>query len=49
MGVRTNGKIDQIEIPSKTDTYKGLTNRMKDNQIMMGDRAGSIKVLPIGD
>ena len=47
MGVRRNGKIDQVEVPSKTDSFKGLMNRMKDNQSMMGDRAGKIKVSPI--
>ena len=47
MGVKRNGKIDQVEVPSKTDSFKGLMNRMKDNQSMMGDRAGKIKVSPI--
>ena len=47
MGVRTDGKIDQFEVPSRTDTVQGLTNRMIDNQGMLGDRAGSIEVVPI--
>lgn len=48
MGVRHNGIIDQVEVPSKTDTYKGLMDRMKLNQSMLGDRAGTIKVRTIG-
>lgn len=48
MGVRTNGVIDQIEVPSKTDIPKALINRMKDNQKIMGDRAGNIKIRNIG-
>jgi len=48
MGVRHNGIIDQVEVPSKTDTYKDLMDRMKLNQSMLGDRAGPIKVRTIG-
>ena len=47
MGVRHNGIIDQVEVPSKTDDPLALRNRMKDNQRIIGDRAGSIKVRPI--
>ena len=47
MAVRPDGIIDQFEVPSKTDTVAGLTNRMIDNQRMLGDRAGSIEVVPI--
>lgn len=32
MGVRKNGKIDQIEVMSKTDSYSTLQNRMIDNR-----------------
>lgn len=48
MGVRTNGLIDQVEVPSKTDVPKALIDRMKDNQRIIGERAGSIKVRNIG-
>ena len=48
MGVRTNGLIDQVEVPSKTDIPKALIDRMKDNQRIIGERAGSIKVRNIG-
>ncbi len=41
MGVRNNGLIDQIEVPSKTDAPMKLTKRMEDNQRMFGDRAGT--------
>lgn len=47
MGVRHDGTIDQVEVPSKTDDPLALRNRMKDNQRIIGDRAGSIKVRPI--
>ncbi|WP_461612178.1 hypothetical protein [Clostridium sp. Marseille-QA1073] len=36
--------IDQVEVPSKTDDPLALRNRMKDNQRIIGDRAGSIKI-----
>ena len=32
MGVRKDGLIDQVEVPSKTDDLLALRNRMKDNQ-----------------
>ncbi|MCI8562936.1 MAG: hypothetical protein HFH69_05395 [Lachnospiraceae bacterium] len=41
---RDNGLIDQVEVPSKTDTTDALIERMRDNQRIMGDRAGSIKI-----
>ena len=47
MGIRINGLIDQVEVPSKTDNIFALRNRMKDNQKIIGDRAGSIKIRPI--
>ena len=45
MGVRKNGKIDQIEVMSKTDSYSTLQNRMIDNRSMMGARGGNINVV----
>ena len=48
MGVKPNGLIDQVEVPSKTDIPKALIDRMKDNQRIIGDRAGSIKIRNIG-
>lgn len=44
MGVRKNGKIDQVEVPSKTDDPRKLIDRMKANREIMGDRAGEIKI-----
>ncbi|MCR5608952.1 MAG: hypothetical protein K6G26_07810 [Lachnospiraceae bacterium] len=41
--------IDQVEVPSKTDVIKKLQERMKENQKMMGDRAGTRKILEIGE
>ncbi len=48
MGVRNNGLIDQVEVPSKTDIPDLLIDRMIDNQCIIGDRAGSIKIRNIG-
>ncbi len=46
MGVRRdNNLIDQVEVVSKTDNVKDLRIRMKYNQSILGERAGSIKVL----
>ena len=47
MGVRHNGIIAQVEVPSKTDDSVDLIERMIDNQRIIGDRAGTIKVRPI--
>ncbi|MCB2355763.1 RHS repeat domain-containing protein [Clostridium estertheticum] len=47
MGVRKNGKIDQIEVPSKTDTIEKLIKRMEINKNIMGDRAGTAKIKKI--
>ena len=47
MGVRHDGIIDQVEVPSKTDDPAALLERMIDNQKIIGDRAGTIKVRPI--
>ena len=47
MGVRKDGKIDQIEVPSKTDNPADLVDRMKLNQKTLGNKAGNIKVVPI--
>ena len=44
MGVRNNGLIDQVEVPSKTDIPDLLIDRMIDNQRIMGVRAGNIKI-----
>ena len=49
MGVRNNGLIDQVEVPSKTDSIDLLIERMMDNQRIIGDRAGNIKIRNIGD
>lgn len=47
-GVRNDRLIDQIEIPSKTDIPDALIDRMIDNQGIIGDRAGTIKIRNIG-
>ena len=47
MGVRHDGILDQVEVPSKTDDPAALIERMIDNQRIIGDRAGTIKVRPI--
>ncbi|WBW96116.1 hypothetical protein [Oceanirhabdus sp. W0125-5] len=47
MGVRHDGIIDQVEVPSKTDDPAALLDRMIDNQRIIGNRAGTIKVRPI--
>lgn len=44
MGVRNNGLIDQVEVPGKTDIPDLLIDRMIDNQRIIGDRAGNIKI-----
>ncbi|MEW4370825.1 RHS repeat domain-containing protein [Paenibacillus kandeliae] len=46
MAVRKDGKIDQYEVPSKTDNIPDLIKRMVDNQKIMGERAGDIYILP---
>ncbi|ENQ3105594.1 hypothetical protein SAMN04488168_13817 [Bacillus sp. 491mf] len=46
MVVRKDGKIDQYEVPSKTDNVEDLLERMKDNQRLLKDRAGDIFILP---
>jgi len=48
MGVRNNGLIDQVEVPSKTDIPDLLIDRMIDNQRIIGDRTGNIKIRNIG-
>lgn len=45
MGGRRNGKIVQIEVMSRTDSYSNLRNRMVDNRNMMGNRGGKINVV----
>jgi len=47
MGVRYDGIIDQVEVPSKTDVPESLIERMMDNQRVLGEKAGSIKIRPI--
>jgi len=48
MAVRRDGTIDQFEVKSKTDKENLLEQRMRGNQVMMGDRAGTIEVVLIG-
>lgn len=38
---RLDGKIDQYEVPSKTDDPQALIARMIDNQRILGDKAGN--------
>ncbi len=45
----TYGLIDQVEIPIKTDSIGVLVSRMTDNQRILGDRAGRIRIRRIGD
>lgn len=45
MKVRKDGMIDQVEVPSKTDDVFDLMDRMKDNQRILGDRAGDTKII----
>jgi len=48
MGVRRDSKlIDQVEVPSKTDSISALRNRMNTNKAMMGNRAGSTRIAQI--
>ncbi|AUO15599.1 hypothetical protein BGI42_15795 [Clostridium taeniosporum] len=44
MGVREDGMIDQVEVPSKTDSIEKLLDRMEINKEIMGDRAGTSKI-----
>jgi hypothetical protein len=44
LGVRKDGKIDQVEVPSKTDDPLKLIDRMKRNKLTMGDKAGDIRI-----
>ncbi|WP_342538662.1 LXG domain-containing protein [Sporosarcina sp. FSL K6-1540] len=46
MVVRKDRKIDQYEVPSKTDNVEDLIERMEDNQRLLIDRAGDIFILP---
>lgn len=47
VGDRWNRRVDQFEVPSRTDTPRKLIDRMKDNQKNIGRRAGSINIVPI--
>lgn len=42
--VRRDGKIDQYEVPSKSDDVNSLFDRMRDNQKILGERAGTINI-----
>lgn len=42
---RTNGLIDQYEVPSKTDIPDKLLDRMNQNREILGNKAGDINVL----
>lgn len=44
-GVRNDGKIDQIEVPSKTDTIAALKKRMGDTKKLLGNRGGSARII----
>jgi RHS repeat-associated protein len=44
---RINGLIDQFEVPSKTDRINDLLIRMRQNQSILGDKAGSIDIVYI--
>ncbi|HEY9061484.1 MAG TPA: hypothetical protein VIO64_13400, partial [Pseudobacteroides sp.] len=44
---RADGKIDQYEVPSKTDKIEDLELRMADNQRILGDKAGKAFILVI--
>ncbi len=44
MAVRHDGKIDQVEVPSKTDKTWILKARMEDSQRIMRDRAGDTEI-----
>ena len=45
MVVRTDGKIDQYEVLSKTDDRNAIYDRLRDNQRILGDKAGEIHML----
>ncbi|WP_188669558.1 RHS repeat-associated core domain-containing protein [Saccharibacillus kuerlensis] len=47
MVVKSNGKINQYEVPSKTDDPAMLIKRMIENQKHLNDRAGVIQILPV--
>ena len=41
IAIRRDGKVDQFEIPSKTDLDWKLEKRMEDNKQILGDLAGN--------
>jgi len=45
-GVRHDGKIDQCEVPSTSQTADELIDKMEDVRHRLGDRAGSIEIRP---
>ncbi|WP_281503698.1 RHS repeat-associated core domain-containing protein [Ectobacillus sp. JY-23] len=47
MVVRKNGRVDQYEVPSKTDNVDKLVIRMKQNQNLLGKRGGKFELVPI--
>ena len=44
---RTNGLIDQFEVPSKTDVRANLIRRMIENKNILGNKAGDADILDI--
>ncbi|HML35656.1 hypothetical protein [Sporomusa sphaeroides] len=49
MVVRTDGKIDQYEVLSKTDNRESILERLLDNQRILGDKAGKFYILEPND
>ena len=47
-GVRTDGLIDQFEVPSKTDSLKKLNDRMADTKKLLGNKGGATGIIEIG-
>ena len=41
-------QVGVVHVPNKTDIPKAVIDRMKDNQRIIGERVGSIKVRNIG-
>jgi RHS repeat-associated protein len=48
MAKKTGGKIDQYEVPSKTDIRDKLLDRMDQNRDILGSKAGDINILEVG-
>ena len=47
MVVRWDRIIDEFEVPSKTDNIKDLYERMMNTLKKLGERGGSVEVVPI--